>query len=227
MTETIIGAAVGTVVGGLILAAVIALVALTWRKVLLPSVHRVWQRLGLHSREWAIGHLKRDIAKKLQSENVTWDIDRQQYDRALGETRRNALDLFSGFEINTRITLSDYKIARALESLVEERTLHKVEQEPFGMYASMHRRYAFTYHSGNQDSYDAEQQLLESEAACMEYNSNTQGFWDACSVPRYQLYNSSDEPNTTRLAVKKREDGPEHCARCWEMRDQALKAPTE
>lgn len=224
MTETIIAAAVGTVVGGLILAAVIALVRIVWRKALL-RVRRGWQRLRWHSREWAIRRLKKAIAKKLKSEGglrVGW----QRYESVLGETHRGRLDLFNDFQLNTRIAPSDYKIARALESLVAERKFHKVREEPFGFYVGT-PQYVFTYHSGGEASYDVQQQLLESEAACMEYNSNTQGFSDACPEPRYQLYNASDKPNQTRLAIKKREDGPEHCARCWEMRDQASKAAME
>lgn len=223
IVTTIAYTIVGTVIGGIILAAVFAL----WRKGVVPRVRGWWQWLQRHRRERAIRQLKKAVAKNLRSENVPWFIDCRRYETALGESRREKLDLFSNFQLDTRITPSDYKIARALESLAEERTLHKIKQEPFGMYAPMYRRYAFTYHSGNLDSYDAEQQLLESEAACMEYNSNTQGFSDACPDPRYELYNASNEPNKLRLAFKKREDGPEHCGRCWEMRDQALKAATE
>ena len=214
--KTILYAVVGTVIGGLILASVIALVALIWRKALQPRVRSRWRRLQRHRRNWAIKRLKKAIAKKLISEGLTWQIDCRRYENALGEARRDELDLFSNFQLNTPIAPTDYKIAQALEILAEERTLHKVVQEPFGGYAGARPHYAFTYHSGSQASYETEQQLLELEAACMKYNSNTQGFSDACPKPRYQLYNTSDEPGTIRLAVKKREDGPEHCARCWE-----------
>lgn len=144
---------------------------------------------------------------------VSW----RRYEAALGETHRDRLDFFRGFQLNTRITPSDYKIARSLEYLVAERKVHKVRQEPLGGYAGAQPEYVFTYHSDGEASYDVQQQLFESEAACMEYNSNTQGFADACPMPRYQLYNASDEPNTIILAVKKLDGGPEHCARCWEV----------
>ena len=222
MTEgIIIGVAVVV-----ISAAVIWFAKMAWRNAVLPRVLSGQQRFQRCLREWAVRRLKPAVAKKLKSDGGL-RVSRQRYESVLGEARRDRLDLFNDYQLNTRITPSDYKIARALESLVEERKFHKVRQEPLGMYAPMHQTYVFTYHSGSEASYDAQQQSLESEAACMEYNSNTQGFSDACPEPRYQLYNASDEPNTTRLAVKKREDGPKHCARCWEMRDQVLKVPTE
>lgn len=215
MLEVVVATVIGTVFGGIIL----ALIALAWRKGVSPRVREWWRRLQWRRRERAIRQLQKAVAKKLQSENMPLFKDCRQYENALGETRRDRLDLFSNFQLDTRITPCDYKIARALETLAEQRTLHKVMQEPFRGYAGARPQYVFSYHSGSEASYDAEQQLLELEAACMKYNSNTQGFPDACPKPRYQLYNASNEPNTTRLAVKKLADGPEHCARCWQTQN--------
>ena len=212
MLEVVVATVIGTVFGSIIL----TLIALGWRKGASPRVCEWWWRLQWRRRERAIRQLQKAVAKKLQSDNTPLFIDCRQYETALSETHRDRLFLFSGFQLDARITTSDYKIARALETLAEERTLHKVMQERFGGYAGARPQYVFSYHSKSEASYDAEQQLLELEAACMKHNSNNQGFSDACPKPRYQLYNASDEPNTTKLAVKKREDGLEHCARCWE-----------
>ena len=214
MTEIIIA----TAIGGLIPLIVVALIALVWRKGVLPGVRGWWRRLQRHRRERAIGQLKKVVARKLQllrSENKTWAVDRWSYETALGEAHCDRLVLFSNFQLYTHITPSDYKIAWALESLVAERTLHKVLQGPlWGM--AEHPRYVFSYHSGSESFYDAEQRWLELEAACMRHSANMQGLPYACPNPRYVRYYDSKEPGTNRDTIKKLEDCPEHCARCWE-----------
>ncbi len=217
MTEIIIA----TAIGGLIPLIVVALIALVWRKGVLPGVRGWWRRLQRHRRERAIRQLKKAVAKKLQLlqlEDKVLRIDSGNYDIALGEAHRDRLVAFGGFQLDTRITPSDYKIAQALKTLVAERTLHKVVEGPLWGYGGERPQYVFSYHAGSEASYDAEQKRLELEAACMQYSATTQGFSDACPNPRYVRYNASDKPNTTIPAIKKREDSPEHCARCWEMR---------
>ena len=204
-----------TVIGGLLLAAVLA----GWHKVVLPRVRGWWQRLQRHRRERAIRQLKKAVAKKLQLlqlEDKLLRMDSWSYDTALGEVHCDRLVAFGDFQLDTRITPSDYKIARALEALVNEHTLHKVVEGPLWGYMGERPQYTFSYHLGSEGSYDAEQRRLELEATCMQYSATTQGFSDACPNPRYVKYNASDKPNTTLPAIKKREDGPEHCARCWE-----------
>ena len=217
MLEVVVATVIGTVFGGLIL----ALIAIGWRKGALPRVLQWWGWLERRRRERDIKQLKKAVAKKLQSENTPWGIDSWSYDTALGEAHHDRLVAFSNVQIDTRITPSDYKIARALESLVAERRLHKVRQGPLWGNLGERPRYIFSYHPGSEASYDAEQQRLVLEADCVEHIAHMQGSPNACPNPRYVRYNASNQPGKIREAIKKLEDGPEHCARCWEMRRYA------